>query len=222
MNRNFVIIGSVIVLLILAAGSFFFLNRPGSTPAVSSPTPQPSTSPSVVMEKTSLKSFMGMSGDQKCEFSDPETNNSGAVYLSSGKFRGDFSSNINGKLTPSHMINDGKDVYIWMDDQQTGFKTTLEAIEQVSGTTGVNQTVDINKQVDYKCESWTADPLKFVVPVEIKFQDMGKMMQDAAKMMPSTSPKTSALPSSNAAACATCDNLEGQARTQCRTALKCN
>lgn len=197
------------------------MNRTSTVPAdPETQSASPAGGSSTTTEKASLKSFMGMAGTQKCDFADPETGNSGTVYLDSGKMRGDFSSNINGKVTPSHMTHDGKDVYVWMDDQATGFKTSLEAIEQMSGQTGVSQSVDINKEVDYKCESWAVDPVKFVVPSEIKFQDMGKMMEEAMKRMPSTSLNGSA--NDNAAACSACNNLEGDAQTQCKKALKCN
>ena len=118
------------------------------------------------------------------------------------------------------MISDSKDIYIWMDNQVTGFKTSLEAIEQVSGTTGTTQTIDVNKQVDYSCGPWVVDPVKFLVPDKIKFQDMGKMMKDAAKLVPSASVAVSAIPLNSA--CAACDNLEGDSQTQCKKALKCN
>lgn len=223
MSRNYLIAGVVVVLLLLGGG-YLVMNQFTQAPAAVTENnhPLPSVQASVSTEKNSLKNFMTMTGTQKCQFTDSETGNSGTVYVASGKFRGDFSSNFDGKVTPSHMINDSKDVYIWMDDQATGFKTNLEAIEQMSGQTGVSQSVDINKEVDYKCESWSIDPDMFVVPGDKNFSDMSKMMQDAAKMMQSTSPNASAIPAGNPAACAACDNLEGAAVTQCKTALKCN
>lgn len=216
MGKN-LIVTIVVVLIALGAGGYFLMNRQGTAPATSNPeSVEPSMSPTTMMEKTTLKNFMSMAGSQKCEFSDVETGSSGNVFIADGKMRGDFSSNMGGKVTSSHMINDGKDIYIWMDDQATGFKTSLTAIEEMSnqeGVTGVNQTVDLNKQVDYKCESWSADQLKFAVPVEVKFQDMGAMM----KNMPSASAMQG-----NAEACKACENLEDPQRTSCRTALKCN
>ena len=189
------------------------VNPSDATPEVSVSS-APATS-----EKASLKNFMSMVGDQKCDFSDTETGSSGVVYLNSGKFRGDFSSNVNGKVTPSHMINDGKDVYIWMDDQTTGFKTSLAAIEEMSGQTGSTQAVDLNKEVDYTCASWTVDPIMFAVPTEVKFQDMSKMMENMGAITQSPVPGAT---SSNAAACAACENLEGDSQAQCKKALKCN
>lgn len=219
MNRN-LIVTIVVVAIIALAGGYYVMSHMQAAPqapsqtAAETPTPQPSAA----MEKASLKSFMTMVGDQQCQFNDTETGNSGTVYLNSGKMRGDFSSTVNGKPAATHMINDGTDAYIWMDDQATGFKTNLKTIEEMSGQTGVQQSVDLNKQVDYKCTGWTPDPVKFAVPTEVKFQDMSKMLQDGLKMMPSGSPSAA----SNAQACAACDNLEGDQQAQCKRALKCN
>ena len=222
MSRN-LIVTIIVILVVVGAGGYYFMNRTAVSPA-NPETQTPAVSPTTAMEKTSLKSFMSMAGTQKCDFTDAENGSSGTVYLDSGKMRGDFSSNIDGKVTPSHMINDGQDIYIWMDDQTTGFKTSLTAIEEISnaqGMTGVNQTMDINRQVDYKCESWSADAVKFAVPVEVKFQDMGAMMKQMQGMM-SAAPNASAVPAGNAAACAACENLDGASKAQCKTALKCN
>jgi hypothetical protein len=217
MNRNLIATIVVVILIVAASASYLFMNRPVSTPAPAG-NMETSAQPSPVMEKTSLKSFMSMAGTQKCDFTDPDSGNSGTVYLDSGKMRGDFSASVGGKTSMTHMINDGKNAYIWMDDQATGFKTSISAIEAMSGQTGMQQTVDINKEVNYKCESWSADPLKFAVPAEIKFQDMSKMMEDAMKRMPSSSLS----PEDKAAACSACSNLEGDAQTQCKRALKCS
>ena len=200
------------------------MNKTTQEPAASTVnnTAQPSVEASISTQKSSLKDFMTMTTDQQCEFKDSETGNSGTVYVSNGKMRGDFISDVNGKQAASHMINDGTTAFIWMDDQATGFKTNLEAIEKMSGQTGVSQTVDINKPVDFTCSSWTVDQAKFAVPVEIRFSDMSQMMEDAMKRMPSTMPTSPVASGNSQVACAACDSLEGEAVTQCKTALKCN
>lgn len=221
MNRNLIITIIVVALVGLTTGYYFInqkkVNETPSQTATDSGIPSPSS----VMEKASLKSFMTMSGTQKCDFSDQDMGSSGVVYIDSGKVRGDFNANVSGETTVTHMINDGKNAYIWMDDQETGFKTTLEAVEQMSGQTGVSQSVDINKQVDYKCESWNPDSSKFTVPSERKFTDMSKMMENAAKMMEKSSPNTSLTPEENAAACSACNSVTGDSKTQCLKALNC-
>lgn len=219
MNRNLIIV-AVVVLITLVGGGYFLMNRSDNSETPSQTASEASSAPETAesMQKTTLKEFMAMSGTQQCQFNDAETGNSGAVFIDAGKMRGDFNSSVNGKITPSHMINDGKDIYFWMDDQATGFKTSLSAIEGMSGHTGSAQTVDINKEVDYKCESWTADPVKFAVPTEVKFQDMAAMMNNMTNSAAPNVPNGGNME----AACAACDNLQGSQRDQCRTALKCN
>lgn len=222
MNRNTIITILVIIVIAGATAGYFMMNRNVSAPATIENTV--SSSPTTTAQKTSLKEFMDMDGTQKCEFSDVDTNTSGEVYMGEGQMRGDFVSKMGDKPVNSHMVNDGTDVYVWMDEQATGFKTSLKAMEEMGnqeGVTGVNQAVDLNKQVDYKCEGWTLDKTKFAVPVEVKFQDVGAMMQNVQGMQ-SALPNASIPAGANQAACAACDNLEGSQLTQCKTALKCN
>lgn len=219
MNRNLLIAGIVVIILVALAGGYLFMNRAAMNLSLSTQSPMPV--PTSLAEKTSLKDFMLLAGNQKCEFNDPETGNSGTVYSGSGKMRGDFSAQINGKVTPSHMINDGGSIYIWMDEGKTGYKTTLEAIENVNGLVGGSQTIDINKKVDYSCSSWTVDEGQFIVPTDKQFTDMTKMMQDAAKMMQNATPAASVM-QSNPNVCAACDNLTGDNKIQCKVSLKCN
>lgn len=222
MNRN-LLVSIIVIILIVGAGGYFLMTRENATvDQVAQVSPQPSVAASASTEKTSLKNFMTMTGTQECQFTDPENGTSGVVYLDSGKMRGDLSTITDGKPTPTHIINDGQDIYIWADDQQMGFKTSIAAIEAMSGQTGSVETININKEVEYKCSNWTADPLKFAVPVEIKFQDMEAMMKNMQNMMHSSSPNSSVMPEENAEACKACDNLPDNARAQCRTGLKCN
>lgn len=232
MNRNVVVTIGVLIIIAAAVGGYVFLNRSAMNPSAVQ-TENEAMTPVETTNRTSLKSFMSMGGTQKCEFNDSDTGSAGTVYLNSGEMRGDFTSKIAEKQTSTHMINDGSSMYIWMDDQTTGFKTTLASVEEMSqreGTTGVSQTVDINKQslamltkqVDYKCESWTVDPTKFAVPVEVKFQDMAEMLKNLPNMMQSGSPSASVKIPSSAEACVACNNLEGDAQTQCKRVLKCN
>jgi hypothetical protein len=222
MSRNLIVTIVVMILIVAAGGIYISMNKQQTSPTAPSENTEASAQPTPVVEKTSLKNFMSMQGTQKCDFTDPDSGNSGVVFMDSGKFRGNFSANTGGKATMTHMINDGKNAYIWMDDQPTGFKTTVEAVEQMSSQTGVSQSVDINKQVDYKCASWESDPDKFIVPGDKKFTDMSKMMEDAMKRMPSVSPNASITPQDNVESCLVCDGLESDAKAQCKKALKCS
>lgn len=223
MSKNLVVTIVVVLIVAAASGGYIFMNRTQTSPAVTG-NQDFSENPSPVMEKTTLKELISMSGSHQCEFSDLESGSAGEVYLAEGKMRGDFSSKVNGDTVNSHMINDGNNIYIWMDNQATGFKTSLQVMEEMSkeeGMTGVNQTVDLNKQVEYKCQERSVDGAKFAVPTEIKFQDIGAMMESVGKMRTDT-PNSSIPSHAKAAACAACDNLQGEQQDQCKSALKCN
>lgn len=224
MSKNTLVTVAVVILIVLAGATYISLNNNSSSAPVGFVNQQSESPVITSTEKTSLKTFMTMQGTQRCEFSEADSGGEGEFYIGDGQMRGDFMSKMGDKNVTSHMVNDGKDVYIWMDDQATGFKTSLKAMEEMSnqeGVTGVNQTVDLNKQVDYKCEDWTLDKAKFAVPVEVKFQDVGALMQNIQGMQ-SSLPNASIPAGANQAACAACDNLEGAQITQCKTALKCN
>lgn len=220
MNRNLLVTLIVISVIAAAAGGYLFMNRSQSAPVVNQ-SQEVSTSPASSSEKIALKDLMNISGSQKCQFSDKENESNGVIYISDRKMRGEFNAKGGEKNNMTYMVNDGKDIYIWMDDQTTGFKTSLQAVEQMSqqqGMTGVNQTVDLNRPVDYSCENWIKDETKFAVPVEVKFQDTGALMKNLPQVVQSANPQASV----SSAACAACNNLQGEERDQCRTALKCN
>jgi len=149
-----------------------------------------------------------------CEFSDNTSGSSGKVYVSAGKMRGDFATVVNGEVAASHMYSDGKTMYIWMDGSEMGFKSSIE----VTGTpipepTG-SQTqtkMDIDEEVDYNCQPWTADDSMFKLPANIEFKDLSAMMAlPTGAMMPVEDDK-----------CSACNSLSGDAKAQCLTALGC-
>ena len=215
MNKS-VIIGIVLVLVAALGIGAYVMNSKSTSPSTGTmgstqPTPQ-----NAMINKLSLKDLIQAGSNQQCTFSDTEAKTSGTVYLGGGKMRGDFQSEADGKPFTSHMINDGTAVYIWMDNQPGGFKASMDAVEQASA--GINmQTIDINKPSDYACEPWSVDGSKFTVPTTIQFSDMSSMM----KMI---SPVTTggAMMDPNSGACAACNNLPGDSKAECLTALSCN
>src|SRR5579863_2563832 len=128
-NKTTVIVIAVIVLLILAAGAYKLMHHmQAASQSGESANTQSQSQPSA--QKKSLFDLFSMAGSQKCTFSDSSNNSSGTVYISSGKMRGDFQSQNNGKAEVTHMINDGSYVYIWTDGQQSGYKMSLAVVKQ--------------------------------------------------------------------------------------------
>lgn len=220
MNKNIPII-SVIVAIILAAGVAFMIRSQSQT----APQPLPrivsdtTKNTGTTTETQSLKNLMRRGVNQQCTFQDPDSGNSGAIYTSSGKFRGDFTSTINGKTTASHMFSDGQDIYMWMGDEKSGFKMPMATLENPDGAdSAVPKTVDINKQVDYSCTPWNSNEVTLNVPTDVTFSDFSGMMQ-----LPKTTTgvDTGAGNTNMDAPCAACNTLNGEAQTQCKAALNC-
>ena len=172
---------------------------------------------------TSLKELEAMTSPQKCVFKDDSSPEQaqGVMYISKGRVRGDFGVINQGKTVRTHMISDGKYSYTWMDDSANGFKVAINEPKPQQAVQAENQPgasgVDANKQMSYDCQAWSEDANVFSVPANINFQDLS-----ALSAPPAQPAGTTAQPSGgNAAGCAACDTLQGDARTQCRTALSC-
>lgn len=134
---------------------------------------------------SSVKDLLALGTSQKCTYSDD--NSSGTFYVSGGKSRGDFTASSGTTTTKGHMIADSKTSYVWMDGQRQGYKMSLEDVKtnaqaNSSQPSGQNQGVDVNKEMNFNCESWTADSSMFALPDGIEFIDLAAMM-DPAKMM---------------------------------------
>jgi hypothetical protein len=97
-------------------------------------------------------------------------------------------------------------MYLWMDGQTTGYVMSIE-----SASPSPESSVNMNKQVDYNCSSWTADNSVFTLPTTVKFQDLNSLMQTPQ----ATSEGSTTLD------CSSCDNLPKDAYDQCRASLGC-
>ena len=228
MKKNILIPVIVLVLLLLGVGGYLFMNKQSTRPSgiendvVSSNNSKGDLS---TLQKASLKNLMGMK-NQECTFSDKESGSEGVMRVSSGKMRGDFTSKSEGQTLTTHMISDGKDVYIWMDELQSAMKISLAAMEDVNSKALANapKTVDFNREVEYGCKSWSPDNSLFQIPTDRTFTDMSAMMKGAAEMMKDIkTPSTEGTVSSEdkASACAVCDQAPAGAKEQCRAALGC-
>lgn len=198
----------VIVVLLLLGLGFFFITRnspPASAPSES--TPEANQKPTgATSQKQSLRSLLGLGTSQMCEFTDDASSSSGKVYVSAGKMRGDFATIVNGEVASSHMYSDGQTIYLWMEGSEMGYKNPIASVEATevnpTGTTS-QANFDINEQVDYRCQAWSADDSMFQLPSGVQFKDLSSMMQDSG------------------VDCSACDALSGDPKTQCRTALGC-
>lgn len=198
-------IGVIIAVILIAAAAWYFFAG-GSDMMMSSNEPQ---------QQMSMKELIALGKSQKCDFSEPQSNTAGTIYIADGKVRGDFTSQNQGTNVSGHMIVDGTTVYTWMDGMNQGFKAAFNPTgEQGQGDT--QQGLSPDKKTDYKCEKWSEDESLFAMPAGVTFSDMSAMMQGGAKAV--TDPN--AMPSKSAQ-CNACDMAPEPQRSQCRQALNC-
>lgn len=220
MNKNLIIAGAVIFVILLGGGGFMLMNRSQKTIPLTESNTQTAAKPNTPKtEKMSLKGLLTAANNQTCIYSDPTAKSSGNVYTSSGKMRGDFYTNSGSQSAGMHMMSDGTSIYTWMDNSKTGYKISMASVEKFNESAQVQQSVDMNK-VNYSCSPWTVDPGVFSTPTDITFQDFSKMMEDASKMMEGKN-SISGMMQNTQSACNACNSLTGDAQTQCKTALKC-
>ena len=219
MNNRVKIITAIVVLVITmgAIAAFLFGNK---SPQVleSNKTTQTETQTSVETPK-SITDLMAIKSSQTCTFSDVN-GNSGSVYSANGRVRGDFQSQVDNKSTLSHMVSDGKDFYMWVDGENTGFKGNIESMTKMSqqATTQTTQPFNPEQKVDYKCQGWSVDESQFTVPANIKFADYSEMMKALPSgMMSSESDSID----TKAMQCKACNDLSPEAQAQCKKALSC-
>jgi len=202
----------VIVILVLLGLGFFLITRNPSSTAPDSTQNQnlqeDNLQTGTVGSKQSLRALLGLPTSQTCEYTDDRTGSGGKVYVSSGRFQGDFSNVVNGQVSTSHIYSDGQTMYIWMEGSDTGFKNSLAAVESITPSpddnAGVETDFNIDEQLDYRCQNWTVDESLFQLPSGVQFKSMESVMQDAGLD------------------CSTCDSLTGDPKIQCLAALGCN
>lgn len=199
MNKKLPLVAGIVILL-LGIGTFLIMSGNSSPPQ-----PQTSPGPQTSSQK-SIKDLLSLTKPQECSFDD--SSNKGSVFVANNKMRGDFNTKAEETEIKSHIIVDNQTSYLWIDGQDTGYKMSFEKLSEDPATNQQGQ-MDINKQLDYNCKDWSVDLTVFNIPSDIKFTDLSV----------STSPTSS---DANAISCSACDSLSGEAKTQCKTALKCS
>lgn len=196
MNKKVLIVIGIVLLLLV--GGYFYINSKKGTGTINEE--QPSAA-------TSLKNLIAKGVAQSCTYSTEGTN--GSVYVSGGAVRGDFETTVDKVVTKSHMIVKDNTSYIWTDGQTAGFKMSFDPNATPAGTSGAsNESFDASANMNYKCKTWIVDNSKFALPTGVTFSTFA---------IPSTGATTG-----TSSQCSYCNNLSGDDKTQCLTALKCN
>lgn len=212
------IIVTVVILALIGGALYLTFGKSTTTPQETEMMGE-KTQNAKEMIKGSLKSLFGAGKNVTCTVNNIDNQGNGTVYVTGNKIRGDFTSKIDGKTIENHFIQDKEFSYFWSSEMEEGIKmkadlgTEETAISdnkdtQVSST----ETVDLNKEVDYKCSNWSVDNSKFIPPANIKFSDLSNLMMP--KTTPSEGDVTDKIEGSP------CDKLpDAESRTACEKAL---
>lgn len=215
------IIGIIAAIVILsgAAGVFLYSqNKNEPEPNTTTATEQKNEAESL---ESNLASILKAGKTQKCTFTyADEGGNStkGMAYLTKNQMRTDVTSTTNGKSSTIYVIRNGDDNYIWGSDfpDNTGLKMTMSLDEYASNEES-KKYFDPNLNAKYDCSNWTVDSSMFTPPTNIKFQDIGALLQGMMKGA-SKAPTGTAGSSSE---CSICNSLTGDARTACMKQFSC-
>lgn len=208
---NTKIVSIVVGVIVVVAAAFLIMKGKSTTnnEVASTSTPAANKSQASV-EANSLKGLLASGSSRKCTFDDTEQGvaSQGTVYVSNGKFRGDFSATVSGKAMMSHMFADGQTSYVWTDGMNAGYKMKFDAGDRAKANANAeSRSVDPNKNLNFHCDSWSGDSAMFNLPSGVQFSDMSSMMGGAAE-------------GSSGAKADICASLSEPAKTQCMAALK--
>lgn len=204
MNKK--VIGIIVAVIIIALGVFIIMRGKKSsddTTQVASTNSAQQPAQTESSESSSIKTLLATGQSKKCTYSNTQgdVKTDGTVYVGDSKFRGDFTTTAAGKATYSHMIQDGKEAYLWTDGMSTGILMKLDT-NKPAPTTAPSGSVDTEKNFDFHCQGWTVDSAMFTLPGGMPFTDAAGAMT----------------PSMNVTAA--CDKLTEPAKTQCMGMLK--
>lgn len=206
-----------IVVLVIVVGAVWAMTNKKSAPSDSSSDKNIENTNVIKDTKAqSLKALMAANTPQECAFQNSADSSAseGKVYLAKGMMRGDFTSTSGGQTFTSHMITKDGSVYSWVDNMDTGFKTSIDADAQAQTDNDQKQAVDINQELNYNCKPWSTNTSTFELPANITFNDLGTMMKPKLDTSANTTDKNTQ--------CAACDQVPaGPSRDQCKTALGC-
>src|SRR3989344_4779890 len=169
------IAGGIGVIIVVAVVAFLVMgNKASQTP---SETPTAVESETDQTNANTIRGLLGLGKNVTCTFEntdDTGNTSSGTIYVAGDKMRGDFNNSGPAGAFEGHMIRDGEYAYSWstLVPQGTKFK-----LDQEDAGEKDEKNVDLDKQVDMYCQSWSVDNSKFSLPDGIEFQDISKAVK---------------------------------------------
>jgi hypothetical protein len=246
--NNKIIAVIVVLLLVVGVGGYVLMKKAPSQMGVpqlgQSQTSAPQASSGTT--QSTLRSLLAGGGSVKCSFTNTASGTNGetgTIYVSGGKMRGDFQTTENGTVMGSHMINDSQYTYTWNDQSKQGYKFAIPSpqpaassttTEPSSTPTSTNSTSgqgpNMDQPMNYSCQAWATDTSVFTPPADVTFSSftMQNLPTGAGSAAPSAGTNANGTNASGAPAmspsaeCGLCQNYPaGAQRNACLTQLHC-
>lgn len=217
MNKKILILVAIFALLLIAGGAFWFMTKKAPVNQTATTNSESSSEMTKVVPTTapakSLRSLLTAGIAQKCTFTSGTEgdSNSGTMYISNGKIRGEYSTKVEGETQNLSMIVDGNTTYLWGGETETGYKMTIDPSTTVKPGEKPRELsfVDPDQDLNYNCTPWIVDATQFTLPANIKFSDFSNMIKPAAT-------------GGAVDKCAACSFLTGDDKTQCLSSMGCS
>ncbi len=162
--NNKVIIGIVVVVLAVAGGWYFVVNKKAPAPMASS----------------TMNQLLASAEPVECVYTqtNEQAQTTGTLYVAGGQVRGDFTvetkavANAPAQKFESHLITDGKKVLLWPLTPVAPTQGVTVAVDPAR-----KDQVDLDQNFNADCKPWVKDDSKFVAPADIKFTDANVLEQ---------------------------------------------
>ncbi len=212
-------IAAIIAVIVIGGGAYFYSTKNTNTD-VAGESQSAEMASGTNVETASLKSLIESGKTRKCTYQSNEggVSTSGVMYSANNKMRGDITIELPETKSQSvtRMIYDGGTSYVWTDDSKTGSKMSLDQSAQVETK---NQSVDLNKDYNFKCEDWSVDQSKFELPSDVQFSDMGMFTGTDVNAAASAAANAGSLDTKEAQQ-AVCNSLPEVAKAACLNSIK--
>jgi hypothetical protein len=141
----------------------------------------------------SINSLLAQNRNVVCTYSGVDSTgnqNSGTVYLTGERFRGNFTLKQPGEDEyKSNTLQNETYQYGWEEGKKEGYKTKLSVLRGDADAPASNnnqQTFDQDKEFNFNCDDWTVDESKFEVPSGIKFTDFSATVEQSREQLQTT------------------------------------
>lgn len=165
MNKK-MLIGGAVALAVVAGGAAFFLLR---------------SEDEIALARNAIEG----NGEATCTFTDPNTEDTGTLYVKDGNMRIVVNTKQDDKSVEGNYLLKDKTGYFWTEGEKQGFKFAADQAENVEGTDDRANLKDLSEE-DFKKEyekskfscKGNVDQAMLEVPGNVEFTDFSSFSED--------------------------------------------